>query len=555
MLGRIALAQILGTGGEGVVWEISGSETLAAKIYHIDKRLPEIALKLNAMIANPPVDSARLLTPPHISIAWPIDIIYENGQVAGFVMPRLAECPDVYKIFNPSLRAKEFPEFGWKHLHHAARNIAAGLAALHQSGHVMGDVNQKNLMVAQDSLATLVDTDSYQIKAADGQIFRCGVGVPDYTAPELQNIDLRTIDRGPIHDCFGLAVMIFQLLMEGFHPFTGAPKDPDLSVGGAIYLYCIKNGIFPYVSNSLIAPPPGAPLFDALHPQLQALFERCFVKGHTNPALRPSAAEWLAALGHAEDDLRPCAINPHHFNASHIGNCQWCEREWSSKLISSPGETLPAASPPISAQHPPMHSVLARNAWLRRVGWVALTALLLYGGVRLIDAFAPAPKNAESDSIPDLAHRDVITNDPHDEPPLPHENTELPNGSATNTQRSHAKPNPTEAPSANPAVQLDEISKVSVQLNPANQSITVILAKGVRLDLVRIPDGTFQMGSPESEAGRGSDEARHAVRISQPFYMSEFCVTQEQFEAVMGYNPSFFKNYSRSDKRPVETVT
>ena len=556
MLGELHLGRIIGTGGEGVVWDVLGSETLAAKIYHIENRTAEIALKLSAMIAKPPVDSARSLTPPHISIAWPIDLIYERGQVAGFLMPRVAECPDVYKIFNPQLRAREFPDFDWKHLHHAAKNIAAGMAALHLSGHVMGDVNQKNLMVAKDSLATLVDTDSYQIKAADGRIFRCGVGVPDYTPPELQSVDLRTVDRLPSHDCFGLAVMIFQLLMEGFHPFTGAPKDPDLSVGGAIYLYCIKNGIFPYVANSLIAPPPGAPLFDALYPELQALFERSFVKGHTNPAARPSAAEWMAALERAEDDLRVCTINPRHFNASHVGICQWCEREWTNKLLGVPSATPAAISPTIPVEVVASHRpVLAQSALLKMVGWISVTALLLFIGVRIVDTFAPAQKIVDRDSVEAMTPGDEIAKEHSGEAPLLHENGDLPRAENVNNQTRRIAPNRSDVP-ADPATEHSGAAPtVSIQLNPTNHSITVMLPKGVRLDLVRIPEGTFQMGSPESEAGRGSDEPRHAVRISQPFYLSEFCVTQEQFDAVMDYNPSFFKNYSRSEKRPVESVT
>jgi len=69
---------------------------------------------------------------------------------------------------------------------------------------------------------------------------------------------------------------------------------------------------------------------------------------------------------------------------------------------------------------------------------------------------------------------------------------------------------------------------------------------------VYIKPGTFTMGSPSSESGRDSDEGpQHKVTISKGFYMSATEVTQEQYQAVMGTNPSSFKGA----KRPVEKVS
>jgi formylglycine-generating enzyme required for sulfatase activity len=72
----------------------------------------------------------------------------------------------------------------------------------------------------------------------------------------------------------------------------------------------------------------------------------------------------------------------------------------------------------------------------------------------------------------------------------------------------------------------------------------------VKLELVQLPAGTFMMGSPLTEPGRNPDEARHEVTLSRPFYMGKYAVLQEQYEAVTGHNPSYFKNA----KNPVEMV-
>jgi formylglycine-generating enzyme required for sulfatase activity len=72
-----------------------------------------------------------------------------------------------------------------------------------------------------------------------------------------------------------------------------------------------------------------------------------------------------------------------------------------------------------------------------------------------------------------------------------------------------------------------------------------------QIEMVSIPAGTFMMGSPDSEQGRSSDEdPRHRVTV-QSFYIGKYEVTQAQYQAVMGVNPSVFKG----DDRPVENIS
>ena len=69
-------------------------------------------------------------------------------------------------------------------------------------------------------------------------------------------------------------------------------------------------------------------------------------------------------------------------------------------------------------------------------------------------------------------------------------------------------------------------------------------------DMVLIKGGTFQMGSPASEADREKDEVRHSVTVSA-FYIGRHEVTQAEYRALTGKNPSNFKG----DDLPVENVT
>ena len=77
------------------------------------------------------------------------------------------------------------------------------------------------------------------------------------------------------------------------------------------------------------------------------------------------------------------------------------------------------------------------------------------------------------------------------------------------------------------------------------------IGNGVFLEMVKIPGGRFLMGSPDTEAQRRSSEGpQHYVDVPE-FFMGKYAVTQGQWEAVMGNNPSYFKGASR----PVEKVS
>jgi formylglycine-generating enzyme required for sulfatase activity/tRNA A-37 threonylcarbamoyl transferase component Bud32 len=77
------------------------------------------------------------------------------------------------------------------------------------------------------------------------------------------------------------------------------------------------------------------------------------------------------------------------------------------------------------------------------------------------------------------------------------------------------------------------------------------LGKGIKLEMVLIPAGVFKMGSPASEPGRQPNETQHEVTLTKPYYLGKHEVTQDQWEAVMGYNPSNVKG----TKLPVTMVS
>ena len=84
---------------------------------------------------------------------------------------------------------------------------------------------------------------------------------------------------------------------------------------------------------------------------------------------------------------------------------------------------------------------------------------------------------------------------------------------------------------------------------PTGETWTLRLGGGVTMEFVRIPAATFVMGGNQ---GDSREQPVHEVTISQDFYIGQYEVTQAQWEAVMGDNPSHFAG---CDDCPVEQVS
>jgi formylglycine-generating enzyme required for sulfatase activity len=80
-------------------------------------------------------------------------------------------------------------------------------------------------------------------------------------------------------------------------------------------------------------------------------------------------------------------------------------------------------------------------------------------------------------------------------------------------------------------------------------------AKLIPAGFVRIEAGSFEMGSPEGEAGRDPVETQHRVSLSRPFLLQSTSVTQGQWQCLMGNNPSEFQSGPEAVSRPVEQVS
>ena len=313
-----SLGRCLGQGGEGAVYSVPSRPRSVAKIY-ASRPDEHAARKLGAMVQLGDAELAAIA-------AWPQDLLHDprTGDVVGFLMPRIDDHHEIHKLYGPTDRKATFPDAGWAFLLRAARNLAAAFDVVHRHGHVIGDVNQGNVVVSRRATVRLIDCDSFQITHL-GRTYPCRVGVPLFTPPELQGKKLDELVRSPEHDRFGLAVLVFQLLFMGRHPFAGRHPTRAIPVETALL-----EGLFAFGREAVragVVPPPFSLRLQDVPPELVELFERAFGPLATAGAGRPRAEEWVGALERLEAELVTCRDDPRHAYGREKGHCPWCRIE------------------------------------------------------------------------------------------------------------------------------------------------------------------------------------------------------------------------------------
>jgi DNA-binding helix-hairpin-helix protein with protein kinase domain len=316
---RLNLAKRIGKGGEGEVWLNADEPKQAVKFYTL-KDLASREAKVRAMVKLGLAGSSKL-------VAYPVDpVTTRSGGFAGFTMNLIDGGQQIHELYGVKSRKIHFPAKDYRFLIRAAANTARAVGQVHTSPCVIGDFNHSGVLVGNDATVALIDADSFQLEA-EQTIFPCLVGVPDFTPPELQGKSLSQVTRTKVHDRFGLAVAIFQLLFMGRHPYAGTYEGPDLALDGFI-----ARNLFAYSQARAtgVTRPPGMIGLDAFPPNIASGFESAF---GVDPDKRPTAAEWVGHLEALEGQLSRCAADKRHFYPTSAKSCPWCQMEAASGAI------------------------------------------------------------------------------------------------------------------------------------------------------------------------------------------------------------------------------
>jgi len=315
---RLRLRKLLGKGGEGKIYQIESDRPFAVKIY-TDGKEAERRDKVLVMIADKLCERTPL-------VAFPIEAVYSSGTFVGFTMRQAVGAKLLHQLCTPGDRKTEFPAADFRFLVRVALNFARAVASLNALGVVIGDINESVALVDQKGLATIIDSDSFQYRRG-GHIYRCLVGKPEYTPPELQGQSLAKVDRTINNDAFGLAVIIFEILFMGRHPFSGTYKGAgeQLSISKAI-----QEGRFAYSPQSSLTqmtPPPHVPLLADIPLEVANAFRRAFGSPNERSPVRPTAAEWVPILEKMDKGIIACKANPTHHFSQNAPGCPWCRFE------------------------------------------------------------------------------------------------------------------------------------------------------------------------------------------------------------------------------------
>jgi uncharacterized protein len=359
----LTLGKPLGEGAAGIVFQLLQMTGYAAKIYKDPREAAQYQKKIATMLeCVPDLGPVGEASASCHQIAWPATRVFDGrGAFIGFTMPEIDfdRSRPLESILQKNSRRADGISERYELRVVVAANLATVFTELHRLRHHMIDMKPDNLRFYPDfGYLAVVDTDGFSIRGPLGR-FPAHQVTDNYVAPEGRGRRPDTMGLG--QDLFALAVILFQLLNNGLHPFggvvshgAGLPSDLQSRIYANLYAY----GRTPH---DHISPSPIS-IHEYFDDSTRRMFDRAFLAAGG----RPSAKEWR---DHLQSLLRgggliTCRVNPR--DHAHFGKgCGLCAVE--KKLqgarnakASQAGAAAPGRSaqmavkpPPASAYTPP----------------------------------------------------------------------------------------------------------------------------------------------------------------------------------------------------------
>ena len=292
----IPVGREIAHGGEGVICLLPTLPGTVLKYYHTIC-LPDLPRRIDAIIRRRVPTSLDGILVACLPEETALD---RQGHFLGYLMPRLDTRLCLHDLWLDQNRF--FQDISMRARLAIAYNLAEAVAHLHAYGLVVGDLNPKNVALRTDGTVALYDLGGCTVT---GQTCRGGVGMADYLAPELLTGSLDQVVFTAASDDFALAILLFQIILEGCHPFN----TPHLILDSALSTDIITDltadilGGSPYVTAvpNRAVPPYAQRLLPRLDPLLP-LFTRAFGYSSSSArsphtiAGRPDAETWKEAL-------------------------------------------------------------------------------------------------------------------------------------------------------------------------------------------------------------------------------------------------------------------
>ena len=343
---RYTLIQKIAGGGEGDVFSVQGDGSILAKVYHPNVSITSHQEKILSMVRAGQGHTFQY-------IAWPRDALFnEQSQFCGFIMKKFNGVKSLAELLPE-------PDLSWKKRVAVAYNLCDVVREIHGMNQCIGDMNPSNFGIdpARGNIFAF-DADSFHFRDEHNHFYPCVVGLPEYYAPELQRQlkrgqDMRTINPAGTFNCetdqFALAVLIFQLLFAGYHPFSGRRlKNYGSSTVVHKQSTNILNKVSPFFNPPAgISSPMHAPPVEIVPLEMQNMFRQAFLTER-----RPNAMEWQRALFRLLNSLTTCVKVHDHYYYNKLSKCPWCAETPQRTTSSPPPPPPPPVTKPVVTMNP-----------------------------------------------------------------------------------------------------------------------------------------------------------------------------------------------------------
>lgn len=323
---KITLGELLNKGGAaGSIYADASHEGSVAKIFHQKEHSDTNRKKLQAMLHNrPDIPNRNHKGVEYIQISWPTALLEDDeGFCVGYLMPLIdtKQAISLDHLIQKAVRQKLGISDKYENRLYAAYNLTSVVAALHACGHYIVDLKPSNVSIYKKTmLVAMFDCDGFSIRGENNERYPAEFVSEEYIYPE--GMKQTCAEMGEEQDKFALAVIIFKLLNEGIHPFSGVPRKNEnmLSIQERIANYHYAYGIWP---DNYQAPHPYS-IHDYFDKTTMNLFERAFNKGSE----RPSAIEWQQHLDYLIAHRKQCKKDRNHiyFTPKGCGLCMVAEK-------------------------------------------------------------------------------------------------------------------------------------------------------------------------------------------------------------------------------------
>ena len=316
------------SGGEGIVYTLPSNENLLVKVYKNEtlkdaKKLQDIGKRIMDMVNLKQLSAMDFL-------AWPIMPVYNsNKEIIGFVM-RKCSGNSVLAFRGLENIQKYFPTADRAFLVNVALDYVKKVNILAASNVLINDFNPNNFLVDQSGNVSFIDCDSFQIPSKGNTVNITRTFFPFHSAPELlKNKNLLTAPRNIHLVEFGTAIILFNILMCGQHPYNYYDPQNQSACGSPDEN--LINGRCPLGIGSGCRFPQGPwyNLWSHLTYGVKNAFIQTFRDGHSDPAKRTNLSQWEQNLNELlyvmqkdpiRKDLNPKTAKPKQDRNSKIGS-------------------------------------------------------------------------------------------------------------------------------------------------------------------------------------------------------------------------------------------